>query len=134
MQALLDGKTLQSTAGTSVIKMNQDTGNIIFLNKEYKNQVLEHISAYGYFRIKQDAVEINGIEVPAPYKGKMNEGDVYYVASMLDGNIPKYQWKGFGAEQMWMDYGVIHLKEENAVAHRAALLAPTQTRGGQVAS
>lgn len=127
ISALLGGNTLVSDSGKTEIHLDEVSGNITIMKSPYgiTGKILETIGGYERFEIKHNGVLINGIEVPAPHRTPLRVGETYYVASLMDNGVAKYQWKDFGAEYMWLDFGVIHLTEENALKHRAALLAPT---------
>jgi hypothetical protein len=127
MLALLNGDTLESKTNGVEIKYDGASGNIIIVKSlfGFAGEAFSDIGGFGNFEIKMNTVTINGIEVPEPHRNPLKLGETYYVASLMDTGVAKYQWKDFGAEYMWLDFGVIHLTEENALKHRAALLAPT---------
>ena len=78
------------------------------------------------YRRKPMAININGHEVPKPYRGEMKEGQIYYMPRI--GYEIIYDAKSWGtylydAEAMHM--GLVHLNKEAAIAHALALMSFT---------
>jgi hypothetical protein len=63
------------------------------------------------YRRKPKTVTLNGIELPAPYRGEMKDGQTYYTS----GN-PSYKmfWDRAPLDKMCMEYGQLHLTQEAA--------------------
>ena len=81
---------------------------------------------YAEYRRKPRTININGQEVPAPYRGEMKDGQIYYMPRI--GYDIIYDAKSWGtylydAEAMHM--GLVHLNKEAAIAHALALMSFT---------
>lgn len=73
-------------------------------------------------RRKPQTITVNGREVPAPCRGRLDIGMVYFVASPT---APEYVVPAFTGVHMcaeWLSRGVLHLTKEAAVAHAKAML------------
>ena len=78
-----------------------------------------------YFR-KPQTIQINGIEVPEPYRGEMKEGQDFYVARPTAPNFcSEDSWDGGVYDVSMRNRGLIHLTLEPAAIHGKAMAAPT---------
>ena len=67
-------------------------------------------------RIKPKTRMINGIEVPEPYFGPMEVGQIYYIPYVIEpDNTPlKLEWENDATDERYKQSGYVHLSEENA--------------------
>jgi hypothetical protein len=83
-----------------------------------------------YWKIKQETILINGIEVPTPEKEIPMVGTKYYIPSfhhLLSDTVQFFTWAGNEADGLRLSNGLIHLTKENTTAHAKALLSFTST-------
>lgn len=88
-------------------------------------------SNYNYRRkaVKSKTININGYEVPEPYRGSIGIGSKYYVAATTnrsDSVVPAHSWDNFQYEEDLMKKGLLHLTQEAAQKHLEALLSFTR--------
>lgn len=77
--------------------------------------------------LTQEMIKIGDVSFPKPHIGKMERGDVYYLADTTD---PLLYYKSFwgdvptdiSTDVRWMNAGILHLSKENAIAHAKALI------------
>lgn len=81
--------------------------------------------------IAPDTITVNGITVPAPYRGPMENGQKYWVA---DPSGREYvlcaRWYDDDMDRIWMARGLIHLDAAAAAAHGRAMTAASSQEGG----
>jgi len=79
------------------------------------------------YRRKPMTININGHEVPEPYRGEMRYEQFYYIPS-LDSNDFWYElcWTKDFVDQSAMERGLLHLTKEAAIKHAEALLSFTE--------
>ena len=81
------------------------------------------------YRRKPQTININGYEVPEPYRGEMKEGQQYYP---VDPQAFLFQywttWCDDSMDRRCKDRGFIHLTEEAAALHGKALASFTDLR------
>ncbi|EPU3934728.1 hypothetical protein ACVWYD_001253 [Morganella morganii] len=78
------------------------------------------------YRLKPRFIDINGHKVPEPVREPLEVGDRYWVITLEYGACP-HVWTGSDQEiYCWIARGLIHLTEEAANIHIAALLSFTQ--------
>lgn len=75
-----------------------------------------------YERIPQ-TIRIGDREVPAPYRGPMEDGRYYVVDITLSEKIMWFDWGGGDEDHRYMERGLAHLTEEAALENADALLA-----------
>lgn len=84
-----------------------------------------------HLTIATDTITVNGIEVPAPYRGPMKNGQEYWVA---DRSHEEYavcmSWQGDFADSFLMRRGLIYLNKQSAAAHGRAMAAASSQEGG----
>ena len=80
-------------------------------------------------RIKPKVININGHEVPAPYRGEMKRGQEYFVVS-LSSSVGRstFMWHGDNYDHIAMKHGLVHLTEDAAEIHAKALLSFTEVK------
>jgi len=78
------------------------------------------------YRRKPKTININGHEVPEPYRGEMSLG-VYYYTPILWGQTGYdiYTWDDASSDKTFKSKGLIHLSKEAAIAHANALISFT---------
>ena len=78
------------------------------------------------YRRKPKTININGFEVPEPYRGEIKEGQKYY---SVDPQVFLFQygttWCDDSIDRRCKDRGFIHLTQEAAVLHSKALASFT---------
>jgi hypothetical protein len=80
-------------------------------------------SAHEYRRRPQ-VVVVDGVNVPAPYKGKMKEGDIYYTPNPFEPEgFSDLSWYGNERELHAKCRGMVHLNKASAILHCRALVA-----------
>ncbi|KJF76491.1 hypothetical protein UA45_18385 [Morganella morganii] len=81
---------------------------------------------YLEYRLKPRFIDINGHQVPEPVRKPLEIGDRYWVITLEYGAC-SHVWTGSDQEiYCWIARGLIHLTEEAANIHIAALLSFTQ--------
>lgn len=86
----------------------------------------------GDLAIAPDAIVVNGIEVPAPYRGPMQNGQVYGVANPTrEGHVSCHIWCDDDVDRMWLERGRIHLNAAAAAAHGRAMAAASMEGGAE---
>ena len=78
------------------------------------------------YRLKPNFIDISGHQVPEPVREPLERGTVYYLATVVMEQVNAYSWSDFDTDRRWLERGLIHLTEEAAEAHIAALLSFTQ--------
>jgi hypothetical protein len=122
-EALLAGETLRDTENPDItlylyndVLVSDDSspiGNLCLHNWELQPKV----------------ININGYEVPEPVRKPLQNGTTYHTVSMSGALcIDSYIWSGDSYDRNHLDHGLIHLTEEAAELHRAALLSFTSTK------
>ncbi|MDO5058604.1 MAG: hypothetical protein Q4D82_01525 [Neisseria sp.] len=71
-----------------------------------------------------ELVSINDHEFPKPYYGSMEKGQNYWViAEMVGFDAIKFEWEGVAGDYARLNAGLVHLTQEAAEQHAAALNA-----------
>ena len=84
-------------------------------------------SANTQYRRKPMTININGHEVPEPYRGVMVEGQSYYRTTLTTlTQCWKEVWLNKEFDHHQMKYGLLHLTEDAAIKHAEALLSFTE--------
>jgi hypothetical protein len=84
------------------------------------------------YRRKPQTININGHEVPEPYRGEMKEYQPYYTPDLFDcgddywENYHDRQWQNDIYDNVAMKNGLVHLTEAAAIKHAEALLSLTK--------
>jgi hypothetical protein len=67
------------------------------------------------------------LQIPEPVRdaGVMKDGQIYYVADILDNDYPyrDYEWDGDKTDYLYLNLGLIYLSPEDAKKRREAMLA-----------
>ena len=72
-------------------------------------------------------ININGHEVPEPYRGHIADGERYYVVSLNgESQHADERWYDEYYSNKSMERGLVHLNKEAAIAHTQALLSFTE--------
>jgi len=83
--------------------------------------------ADGKYRRKPRTININGIEVPEPYRGDMEYDTKYYFPRISkDRLFDWYCWQNDQQDIYLRESGLLHLTEEAAIKHAEALLSFTK--------
>ena len=78
------------------------------------------------YRRKPQTININGFEVPEPYRGEMERGQKYYYPLVGVFNRASYMiWEGDETDSRYMSRGLIHLTRKDATLHSKALASFT---------
>jgi hypothetical protein len=86
---------------------------------------------YSKYRRKPMTININGYEVPEPYRGEMKEYQPYFTPELFDcgddywENYRDLQWLDTLYDHVAMKNGLVHLTEAAAIKHAEALLSFT---------
>ena len=84
------------------------------------------------YRRKPMTININGHEVPEPYRGEMQIGQPYYTPDLHNCGADYWdvyhdrQWENGIYDNVAMKNGLLHLTEDAAIAHTRALLSFTE--------
>ena len=74
------------------------------------------------YRRKTRTININGHEVPEPYRGEMFEGQIYYTPLLgFKSKWMREEWSNSEHNQLSMTIGLIHFDNYAAIAHAEAL-------------
>jgi hypothetical protein len=78
------------------------------------------------YRRKAQTININGHEVPEPYRGEMKKGQLYYMPRIgYDIIYDTKSWGTYLYDAEVMHTGLVHLNKEAAIAHSLALMSFT---------
>ena len=80
------------------------------------------------FRRKPKTININGFEVPEPFRGRLELKQKYWVIAVSSRCALFNSWCASDLERYWMAAGLIHLTKEAAELHRKALLSFTEVK------
>lgn len=81
------------------------------------------------FRIKPKQININGNLINAPIKDKLKRGDDYWLVNLLTAaKVSDCIWENDFIDNFRLDRGLIHLTQEDALAHAKALLSFTENK------
>lgn len=75
-------------------------------------------------------ININGFDIPEPQKSALHQGTEYFVPALNSqfGNIThRLTWHDSDNDELYLKNGLVHLTEEAAQIHNAALLSFTST-------
>ena len=79
------------------------------------------------FRRRPTTININGHEVPEPYRGEMTNGMYYYMPNFWDqSGYESYYWGSDHCDEIFKSKGLLHLTKEAARKHAEALLSFTK--------
>jgi hypothetical protein len=84
------------------------------------------------YRRKPITININGHEVPEPYRGEMKAGQPYYTPELYNCGTDYWevyhdrQWENGIYDNVAMKNGLLHLTEDAAIKHAKALLSFTE--------
>ena len=77
------------------------------------------------YRRKARTININGHEVPEPYRGEMKKDQPYFIPRIgwmgCEGNYEEEVWINCTYDNNMIHRGLIHLNKEAAMAHAKAL-------------
>jgi len=74
------------------------------------------------YRYTGSMLQINGSKVPRPIRDALPLGAKYYAVDLLDVNATQSVWLGTIADHTWLKRGLIHLEEQDALAHMQAII------------
>ena len=80
------------------------------------------------YRRKPKTININGFEVPEPFRGRLELTQKYWVIAVSSRCALFNSWCASDLERYWMAAGLIHLTKEAAELHRKALLSFTEVK------
>ena len=111
----------------AVFRQDNPDGSYRFVNKV---EVLEWITAGAdpmTFSVAPEEVEMGGLKFPRPEIRPLGaEGDCYYIPDIShEARAVKMYWDGGEYDLNMLRCGLVHLTEEAALRHSAALLAAT---------
>ena len=114
LQAYLDGKII------SYDNLSFKLGDASF------PLILSGAIETGKWSIKDRTININGFEVPEPYRGEMENGQIYWFPSTNDDMPDFYEWEGDDVDKKIKENGLLHLSKEAAQMHLKALISFTK--------
>lgn len=125
---VLDDETLKEIGrpgmageGRKAAKHYADGGDVKFYGTYHAEHKFSHPSRY--YTIIRKTIRVNGIEVPEPELEELEEGQMYYVANIVDDDYCySLQWDGHGVDIRLLKRGLIHLDKESAIKHAKAML------------
>lgn len=85
-------------------------------------------SQFCEYRRKPKTININGFDVPEPYRGSLEPFEKYWVIAVSSRCAIFNSWCGSELEQYWLKAGLIHLTKEATELHRRALLSFTEVK------
>jgi hypothetical protein len=89
-----------------------------------------HFKCNEFDEYKPRIITINGMEVPEPVREPLEDEQEYWTIN-LDGSGPEsHIWKNDRLDYQWLDSGLIHLTEENAVRHIDAIINANKGESG----
>lgn len=81
------------------------------------------------YRRKPKKIIINGHEINGPVREKLPYGTEYFLTFPTDkGLFLQLRWANGETEKQWLQHGLIHLIQEDAIAHAKALLSFTEVK------
>ena len=80
------------------------------------------------YRRKPKTININGFEVPEPYKEALEICQAYWVANPAAIMASAQSFTAHDIERHWLEAGLVHLTKEAAELHRKALLSFTEVK------
>lgn len=93
-------------------------------------EMVAALQAKGYLIRKPDAIQIGGIHVPKPLMTPPPIGMQYWRVAIDDSAlVDAFTWNGDRYDKLMLKRSIIHLTEDNALAHAKALI---QVSGGCV--
>jgi hypothetical protein len=78
------------------------------------------------YRLKPRFIDINGHLIPEPVREFPDNGDYLWIADITQLNAEQLMWTGHASDILMLERGILHLTQEAAEAHIAALLSSTQ--------
>ena len=119
LRALADKKTLQ-------FRKKGTEGSYSVVHSIFS--LLTFIESDDYeVRIKPDVIVVNGIEVPAPEKARLQFGEDYYIAvSTEERGWAQFTWHDDGDDKRFLRLQILHKTPEAAGAHGRAMRAHKQ--------
>jgi hypothetical protein len=122
LQALLDGKTL-------IHRKSTNTRQLFLLkdNSLSRDGATFDLSLPTLWEIKPDKITINGFDVPAPESIAPERPTPFYIPSLFEHRgYDRYVWYDNAKDHELLRDGLVHLCEENAIAHKNALISITK--------
>ena len=115
-------KTIQATAGEHIREAIERA--YYMANKQGEPvTVIHNDTAITMSIAKAPQMITRTITYPAPYRGQMEVGQMYFIPEVTSDDFHTYiQWMNDGCDTMWQSNGLVHLTEEAAIAHAKALI------------
>lgn len=83
---------------------------------------------YRFKPAEQKYIVVNGIQVPEPVRGKLEEGQKFWLAGATSSWTGSHNWRGaYSGHVEWLSLGLIHLTREAAQLHIDAMLLPSRS-------
>lgn len=74
-------------------------------------------------RRKQKFIQVNGFDVPEPFREALEEMQKYFIPSLTEQDcFCRMKWDGGHMDHRWLSRGLVHLTREAAIAHAKAML------------
>ena len=80
------------------------------------------------FRRKPKTININGFEVPEPFRAPPETEQEYWLVDPANETCYPYHWENTSCELLWLRAGLVHPTKEAAELHRKALLSFTEVK------
>lgn len=123
LQAIIDGKDLEfKHSGFKEWTRLNPLDNPLSLESIFKGGVS--------FRLAQEMITIGDVSFPKPESEPLSKNTKYYLPHLLKPNAPHDTvWDNVELDYKYLAQGLIHLNQENAIAHAKALI---KLSGGNV--
>ncbi|AKG19276.1 hypothetical protein AAX09_07710 [Moraxella bovoculi] len=117
VQALLAGKDVECTRA-----MDSQSNDWYSLN-QYETSISMLTNGLFIFRLAQEKVTIGDVSFPKPVSEPLKKGTKYWFAGLGSERCAfSYDWDDDETDKRILRRGLLHLSEENAVAHAKALI------------
>lgn len=117
VQALLDGKDVECTRA-----MDSQSNDWYSLN-QYETSIGMLTNGLFKFRLVQEMITIGDVSFPKPVSEPLKKDTKYWFAVLGSERCAlSYYWNDDETDKRILRRGLLHLSEENAVAHAKALI------------
>lgn len=123
LQAIIDGKSLEyKWCGTGDWRHFNRFNNGVSIEAILRSSCI--------FRLLREMVIVGGVSFPKPVSKALEEGQGYYLPDLTVTRLYYIsQWHDTEVDKLRLKRGLVHLTEENAIAHAKALI---KLSGGNV--
>lgn len=123
LQAIIDGKGLEC-------RWYASTEWKVFIPTEHPISTVHIFNGTFQFRLAQEMITVGNGSFPQPESEPLSKNTKYYLPHLLKPNAPHDTvWDNVELDYKYLAQGLIHLNQENAIAHAKALI---KLSGGNV--